>query len=313
MDTHGPIVCATDLSPGGARAVDLAASAARDLSAPLRLVHAADTGAISTASWKSPAQRTLEERVRRRAAELSGRLAAERQRAAANGVTVEHALIEGRPHVAVIDDATRQQARMIVVGPHGETGPAEIMRSAALEWLLGITADRVLRGAPCPVLVASNRGDMPPLANGRWLVALDFEPASREALGLALRLAARVGATVTAAHALGAVPLTSLAEAPAPAADDWDPDAEETSARAHLEQVVAEARAAIPGAPAVVPRVVRGSPAAAITQLGADLGATLLVVGTHGRTGLAHGLLGSVAERILRRATVPVLVARSQS
>src|SRR5690606_32684376 len=110
------------------------------------------------------------------------------------------ALIDGRAWEAVVEDASRVDARMVVVGPHGQSGPAEVLRASALEWLLGITADRVVRHAPCPVLVAPHTGEMPQLAGGKWVVALDFEPPSRGALILALRLAKAVGASITAVH-----------------------------------------------------------------------------------------------------------------
>lgn len=54
-----------------------------------------------------------------------------------------------------------------------------------------------------------------------------------------------------------------------------------------------------------------GSPATEIVSAATDLNADLLCVSTHGRTGLAHFLLGSVAERIVRHAPCPVLVVRS--
>ena len=54
-------------------------------------------------------------------------------------------------------------------------------------------------------------------------------------------------------------------------------------------------------------RVVQGAPALEITRLSAELGADLVVMGTHGRTGLSHLLVGSVAERVVRTSLVPVL------
>lgn len=54
-----------------------------------------------------------------------------------------------------------------------------------------------------------------------------------------------------------------------------------------------------------------GSPAAAILRIADELESDLIVLGTHGRTGLTHLLLGSVAERVLRGARVPVLSVRS--
>ena len=53
-----------------------------------------------------------------------------------------------------------------------------------------------------------------------------------------------------------------------------------------------------------------GEPAAAILDAAATGGFDLVVVATHGRTGLAHMLLGSVAERVIRRCPTPVLTVR---
>ena len=54
-------------------------------------------------------------------------------------------------------------------------------------------------------------------------------------------------------------------------------------------------------------KIVEGSASTAIAARGQEIGADLIVVGTHGRTGLAHAMLGSVAERVVRRASCPVL------
>lgn len=57
--------------------------------------------------------------------------------------------------------------------------------------------------------------------------------------------------------------------------------------------------------------VVSGPPAEEIVRYARDAGVDLIVLGTHGRTGLAHVLLGSVAEKIVRKAPCPVLTVRS--
>jgi len=62
------------------------------------------------------------------------------------------------------------------------------------------------------------------------------------------------------------------------------------------------------GAPPVVTHLRAGDPAREIAQLAVDLDADAIVVGTHGRRGIARLVLGSVAERVLRYATCPVLV-----
>jgi nucleotide-binding universal stress UspA family protein len=54
-------------------------------------------------------------------------------------------------------------------------------------------------------------------------------------------------------------------------------------------------------------RLLEGGPALEIVRRAQETGADLIVVGTHGRTGIAHAVLGSVAERVVRHSTCPVL------
>jgi nucleotide-binding universal stress UspA family protein len=89
---------------------------------------------------------------------------------------------------------------------------------------------------------------------------------------------------------------------------------ERTKLAAHLERRIAlfqERRGAGAPVPArVVGHVRFDAPAREIAQLAADLGADLVIVGTHGRRGLSRMLIGSVAEGVVRLATCPVLVVR---
>ncbi len=62
---------------------------------------------------------------------------------------------------------------------------------------------------------------------------------------------------------------------------------------------------------AVVFKVLVGNPFVEIVQYATDQQLDLIVMGTHGRTGLQHVMLGSVAERVLRKSTCPVLTVRS--
>jgi nucleotide-binding universal stress UspA family protein len=71
-----------------------------------------------------------------------------------------------------------------------------------------------------------------------------------------------------------------------------------------------KAEALADGAPRVATDKAVGEPAAEIVAAAQDGKFDVIVVGTHGRTGLAHVLLGSVAERVVRRATMPVITVR---
>lgn len=81
----------------------------------------------------------------------------------------------------------------------------------------------------------------------------------------------------------------------------------EVRARAQMEHQADELRGR---GLTVKPRVLTGDPLECIIEVAKNIGADLLVVGTHGRTGVAHLLLGSVAESILRHSPCPVLCVR---
>jgi nucleotide-binding universal stress UspA family protein len=79
-------------------------------------------------------------------------------------------------------------------------------------------------------------------------------------------------------------------------------------AQRHLEEWRDEAVRL--GAPAVDVVKAVGEPAAEIVTFAAEQGVDLLVLGTHGRSGLEHALMGSIAERVVRKARCPVLTVR---
>lgn len=141
-------------------------------------------------------------------------------------------------------------------------------------------------------------------------VATDLSPSSSAALRFALTLAAPLGAQVTLVHAIEPTPMPGGLEAFALEGMPVGWEQRVTQARvADAERRLAE-QARQGGAVAVKTRLVVGSlPDAILEQLG-PLGIDLLVVGTHGRRGLAHFFLGSAAERLLRGASCPVVVVR---
>jgi nucleotide-binding universal stress UspA family protein len=63
---------------------------------------------------------------------------------------------------------------------------------------------------------------------------------------------------------------------------------------------------------AVDPRIAEGTPVEQIVRLAKEVSADLIIMGTHGRTGISRVFLGSVAERVVRRAPCPVLTVRSK-
>ena len=135
------------------------------------------------------------------------------------------------------------------------------------------------------------------------LVAVDFFAPSQPALDAAIALAGREGAKL---HIVHSVESPTFATAPFAL-----PTAYVATARQEAQQLLEKAvkRAAERGVDAE--GHLSSSPAStAIDALAAELDADLLVVGTHGHTGLKHFTLGSVAERVLRGAPCSVLVVK---
>jgi universal stress protein A len=136
------------------------------------------------------------------------------------------------------------------------------------------------------------------------LVPLDFSEPSLKALKYAMAFAEQFGAKLTLLHVVEPIVVPDLAYMPL--AIDHDRIA--AGAKAKLEQLCKRNR--------LEPRLIRkklvrtGTPFRAITDAARGLKVDLIIVATHGYTGLAHALLGSTAERVVRHAPCPVLTVR---
>src|SRR5688572_31954588 len=142
----------------------------------------------------------------------------------------------------------------------------------------------------------------------RILVPTDFSAASDEALAFAKTLAGRFGASLHLVHAFED-PFTAAAFAaeaystvPLSLRDDMLREAEQRLA----DRLPDDQKVLFNG----TTEIVTGTPTRTIVDYSATLGADLIVMGTHGRSGMAHLLLGSVAERVVRLAAAPVLTIR---
>ena len=142
----------------------------------------------------------------------------------------------------------------------------------------------------------------------RILVPTDFSGTADEALAYAVALAGQVGATVHLVHAFDdpdAVSLYANVYVPMP------PEMRADILKGIQAQL--SARVATPGHQKVTTEVLTGAPAKTIVDAAVQNQCDLIVMGTHGRHGVTHLLLGSVAERVVRTATCPVLVVRPKA
>jgi len=139
------------------------------------------------------------------------------------------------------------------------------------------------------------------------LVPLDFEEPSQHALEAAIELARRFGSQLTLLHVYE-VPSYVYAQPGTLGVDLAGPIAD--AAREVLEKTLREAQTKVAGAKA---QLRRGAPATEILAAVADVRPDLVVMGTHGRKGVRHALLGSVAEKVVRHSPVPVLTLREEA
>lgn len=142
----------------------------------------------------------------------------------------------------------------------------------------------------------------------RFLVPVDFSEYANQAVDYAIGLASKLGARVTLLHVIQSLALGGVdMDVALPYTYLQDLEAEITnSLQAYLARVTA---AGLEGEIAMV----HGVPFHEIIETAKAQQVDLIVMGTHGRTGLQHVLLGSVAEKVVRLAPCPVLVARQST
>ncbi|MBO6576206.1 MAG: universal stress protein [Rhodothermales bacterium] len=203
---------------------------------------------------------------------------------------------------ALVRYAEANDIDLMVVGTHGRRGLRRLM--------LGSVAEEAVRTAPCPVLTVHQRDTvdvLTPGPNAEILLPLDFSSRSLEVIPTARQLAAATGARLRVMHVVEEVVHPAFYNAGAYSIYDLQPDVEERALE-HLRKAYSKAHG--PAVP-VVFEVRVGHPAAEIVESAHENGDGMIVMATHGLTGLGHVLMGSEAERVVRTATCPVLTIRT--
>ncbi|MGE0386978.1 MAG: universal stress protein [Gammaproteobacteria bacterium] len=139
----------------------------------------------------------------------------------------------------------------------------------------------------------------------RILIPTDFGPPSARAVALGVEIARRFDAAVTLLHTYE-IPAYAY-EGMAYASGDLL-TAVENAATAELKTALEGVQKTLPAANSMLRRGVAWEE---ILAAGKEVSADLIVMGTHGRRGISHALLGSVAEKVVRMSPIPVLTVRS--
>jgi nucleotide-binding universal stress UspA family protein len=207
-----------------------------------------------------------------------------------HGVRTAIKVLRGIPAAALAGHADDQEIDLVVMTTHGRGGISRF-------WL-GSVADQLLRRTTVPVLLLRPGDTSPPTQFHRVLIALDGSSQSEAAVAPALMLAE----TTQGSRIL----LTQVIEPLPPLIGPEYEEEERREASGRLEHLAHSLR--LRGVPATV-RIAAGPGVAdQIRKLARAEEADLIVVGTHGARGVERLILGSVADKVVRAATQPVLV-----
>lgn len=219
-------------------------------------------------------------------------VAAVEERAADAGIETTTAVVEDADpiHRVLLEYADDHGVDAIVMGTYG--------RSGLDRFVVGSVAERTLRESPVPVVTVHGQTVVGPEFDA-VLAPTDGSDAALAAVGHAAEFARATGATLHVVHVID----STAAQAGTGAAAVLD--ALEAAGEAALDDAVDRAEAA--GVDDVETSLLQGSPHRAILDYAGERGADAVVMGTHGRTGVRRHLLGSVTERVVRHAEVPVV------
>ena len=276
------ILVATDFSTRSDRAIRRATLLARAYGSSITVVHVIDDD--------QPKRIVKAER------EASSVLLSEQARSLReiDGVNCDHSIILGNAFEGIAKAAKEIDSDLLVIGPH--------RRQVLRDVFVGTTAERTIRASKWPILMANG---VPAGPYRHVLVAVDLSDCSADAVRAVTSLRLEAHAAISVAHVFDA-PGTGLMSRASMTEDQVQDYLAEVEERATGELGAFLGNLRFDPIRRVVKHNVT-SVAHTISSLAREVSADLVVVGTHGRTGIAKLLLGSVAEEVLRIADYDVL------
>jgi len=281
------ILVATDFSERSDRAIRRGILLAKSFDASITLVHAIDND--------------QPRRAIRAEQQAANELLAEQTRSMRelDGLNCGSNAVLGDPYEGIVKAAQEEDVDLLLIGPHRQ----QVLRDV----FVGTTAERTIRASDRPVLMVNG---VPAGPYRHILVAVDLSESSGDALRAVQKLGLEAKATVSVVHIFDA-PAAGLMVRASSNEDqikDYLADEEERASddlAAFLKDFTVKP----------VRRIMKhneSSVAHTICAIARDASADLIVVGTHGRTGVARALIGSVAEEILRISKRDVLAVPPQ-
>ena len=218
-------------------------------------------------------------------------------------LSASYSVLEGNPASCIATESERESGTLIAMASHG--------RSGLSRWLLGSVANQVLETTTNPLLIVRSAEDgsrSKPSKLAHVVVPLDGSELAEEVLPYVGRLSRALGLGVNLVRA------TPTRESYYRYADhpleNWDNMITEVDGQAaeYLHQIGRKLLSQ--GVTSVEERLLHGSPAEAIINLAQEIPDSMVMMTTHGRTGMGRWVLGSVADRVVRHSGDPVLLVR---
>ena len=292
------ILAPTDFSDESNAGIHYAVQLAEKLGVGLSLLHVIEPLPVTEGMKGFPLLPTRPEVISKARHQLESLLHRNTRKRVPSKILVRTA----RAYHGIIKAAAEQNADLIVMATHGYSGVNHA--------LLGSTAERVVRHAPCSVLTVrvpnlTKETALPSLKLERLLVPMDFSDLSKLALPWAVYFGKAFDAEVMLLNVTEKYPIDYLL-GPELMNHAISPLMLDAEAALHR---IADNLSNSSGLNVSV-AVRDGTPHREICQVAEDTHADLIALTTHGYTGLKHVWLGSTAERVVRHARCPVLTVR---
>lgn len=224
------------------------------------------------------------------------------QRLVDAGLRVQSRVKIGEAAAEILQTATEEGVDVIALATHG--------RSGLRRWVYGSVAEKVLHTTHTPLLLLRPTEEQPPLPPGltRIVVPLDGSPLAESVLPVAETLARRCGAPLVLLRVVESFPV-SFADPTGMAGINYQAvlDGLQEAAESYLRHAAATLQGKALPVQWLAPM---GTPAEKIVSDAHDHPGSLVVMATHGHSGVVEVLVGSVTRRVVQQGNTPVLVVR---
>lgn len=283
------ILACYDLSPCSQEALEWALKLGEQFHSSLKVAHAFPLNGSSSTPALLESSNQLAEYIREQIDQDLRRLSTLE---APSLRELEIEILQGRTIPAILQEIQQNTPDLVILGTHGRTGFERV--------ILGSVAEKIVRHSPAPVWIARNRAHWP---LQRILIPIDFSEFGEETLQLAQALTQKTSTAVDLVHVISLAEVVHYPSSITDRAFSMDPkffENLEKRARENLQKMIDSSSLSLN------PHVLTGSPGAEICRLAQELKADLVLIPTHGRSGIRHLLIGSVAEQVIRYASCSV-------